>query len=285
MDNAIRHMTENKELLGRLQERAALQKQFMYASDDPLAAGMSFSLRSSLSTTQVYLDVTMQSKDWLSAAEVAFQQMDNVGLQISNLAVRGLSDTLSAAERIALANDAAGLMEQALQAGNAAHNGQFLFSGFQVDAPAFSITNTGAISYDGDQGTLKRNIGPGQTLVINVPGDQAFLDFFNNIASVRDALQNNNKTALQAGLDALKSTMDTVGKFHTANGTRLKQAQQAIDFLERTQIETKSLLSQNEDANLAERISLLRSQETTFQAVLEVSQRAVSTMSLFDFLR
>jgi hypothetical protein len=36
---------------------------------------------------------------------------------------------------------------------------------------------------------------------------------------------------------------------------------------------------------MAEAISNLRNQETVYQSVLEVGQRAISTMSLFDMLR
>jgi hypothetical protein len=50
-------------------------------------------------------------------------------------------------------------------------------------------------------------------------------------------------------------------------------------------IETQSLLSKNEDVNMAEGIAQLANQETTYNAVLEVSKRAISALSLFDYLR
>jgi flagellin-like hook-associated protein FlgL len=59
----------------------------------------------------------------------------------------------------------------------------------------------------------------------------------------------------------------------------------ASNFLESVKLETQSLLSENEDINLAESIALLANQQTTYEAVLEVSQRAISALSLFDYLR
>jgi hypothetical protein len=44
------------------------------------------------------------------------------------------------------------------------------------------------------------------------------------------------------------------------------------------------VLSQKQDANLAEAISMLKNQETSYQVVLEVSQRAISALTLFDYL-
>jgi hypothetical protein len=55
--------------------------------------------------------------------------------------------------------------------------------------------------------------------------------------------------------------------------------------LESVKLETESLLSENEDINLAESIALLANQQNTYEAVLEVSQRAISALSLFDYLR
>jgi flagellin-like hook-associated protein FlgL len=65
----------------------------------------------------------------------------------------------------------------------------------------------------------------------------------------------------------------------------LRQVESAANFLETVKLETKSMLSKNEDTNMAEGIALLANQQTTYEAVLEVSQRAISALSLFDYLR
>jgi len=65
----------------------------------------------------------------------------------------------------------------------------------------------------------------------------------------------------------------------------MRQVDSAANFLETVKLETKSLLSEKEDTNMAEGIALLANQQTTYQAVLEVSQRAISALSLFDYLR
>ena len=58
----------------------------------------------------------------------------------------------------------------------------------------------------------------------------------------------------------------------------------ALDRMDKTGNALKNLLSHKEDANLAETISMLKHQETVYQAVLSVGQRAI-TPSLFDFLK
>ena len=79
--------------------------------------------------------------------------------------------------------------------------------------------------------------------------------------------------------------MDTISQYRASNGARMREVDSAANFLESVKIETKSMLSENEDLNMAEGIALLANQQTTYEAVLEVSQRAISALSLFDYLR
>jgi flagellin-like hook-associated protein FlgL len=73
-------------------------------------------------------------------------------------------------------------------------------------------------------------------------------------------------------------------EYRTSNGAHLRQVESASDSLVKMQTETKGLLSQNEDMNIAEGIALLANQQTTYEAVLQVGQRAISALSLFDYL-
>ena len=116
-------------------------------------------------------------------------------------------------------------------------------------------------------------------------GDQALDGFLQNLALASNALIQNDPASLQTILGNLKSSLDTMDQYRTANGARLSQVQAATNFLDEVKTETQSLISENDDTNIAEGISLLTSQQTTYQAVLEVSQRAISALSLFDYLK
>ena len=90
---------------------------------------------------------------------------------------------------------------------------------------------------------------------------------------------------LQSVLTGLKSSLETLDQYRTSNGARMRQVESAANFLESVKLETKSLLSEKEDANMAEGIALLANQQTTYEAVLEVSKRMFSALNLFDYLR
>lgn len=300
VDNAIQHMSENLEKVSKLQGKLSTGKQFQVASEDPMRASVSLSLRSNLRTLESYADTAETTKNWMTATDNAFDQLDTLGIRATNLILRGLNDTLSGSERaVALATEMQGILDEAVELGNTSVNNQYIFAGYQVNNKAFELVDSATplvdyqgeaftpkvVNYLGDQGMMQRNLGPDQSVTLNVRGDQAINGFLQNLALAINALKQNDTTALGSILTNLRSSLDTMGEYRTSNGARLRQVESASNFLETMKIETQSLLSKNEDINMAEGIALLANQQTTYDAVLEVSQRAISALSLFDYLK
>ena len=300
VDNAIHSMSENLEKVSKLQGKLSTGKQFQVASEDPARASVSLSLRSNLRTLESYADTAETTRNWMTATDNAFEQMDTIGIRATNLILRGLNDTFSGSERAtALATEMQDLLNQAIELGNTSENNQFIFAGYQVNNKAFELVDSATtlldyqgntftpkvVNYLGDQGIMQRNLGPDQSVTLNVRGDQALNGVLQNLVLAGNALKQNDTTSLATILTNLRSSLDTMEQFRTSNGARLRQVESTTDFLETMKIETKSLLSKNEDINMAEGIALLANQETTYSAVLEVSQRAISALSLFDYLK
>jgi len=309
-ENAIIHMNENLERVHRLQEKISSTKQFQNASDDPARASTSLSLRSHLRTLDSYASTAASAGNWMTATDNAFDQLEQIANRASALILTGLNDTLSPAERDrTLGVEMQNLLNQAVELGNTKVNGLSIFAGFQVSGPAFELVDAAAplldyqgnpftpkvVNYVGDTGAMQRSLGPDQTVNLNVRGDQAILGFLQNLNLAVNAIKQDNihKTgnavtdplSLESALSGVKSSLDTLDQYRTGNGARLRQVESAADFLETVKLETQGLLSNNEDTNLAEGIAQLSNQQTTYQAVLEVSQRAISALSLFDYLR
>lgn len=300
-NGAIQHMADNQEMMHKLQERIATGKNFASASDDPVNASISLGLRSSLKNIQNYLDTNEQVADWMNASEFSLEKLEEVSNKAQNLILRGLNDSLSGAERKnALAPDMRELLQQALEFANMKHNDQFLFAGVYTSTQPFVLDESGAaptIVYQprnlalptapppGINRAIQRTIAPNQTISINVMGESVLKDFLQGLSDAQQALLADDRTALQNSLTAVKLGLVKMDEARTSNGARLRQVQSVGDYLEKSQIEAKSLLSQKEDTNMAEAVMMLKGQETTYQAVLQVSQRAISSTSLFDLLR
>ncbi|MBE0695342.1 MAG: hypothetical protein IH586_00295, partial [Anaerolineaceae bacterium] len=273
---------------------------FNYASENPTGASLSLNLRSTLKTSQAYLDTASLTYDWMGASEFALQQLEDLAIRSKNLALAGLNDTLGADERIsALAVEVNAILNEAVDVSNTNHKGQYIFAGFQINTapielqtydpadPRYDPANPGKqhAEYLGDSGIMQRSLGPSQSITMNMNANSEIRPFLDALIDIRDALNNNDTTALRTALGLLETSVNGLDQMRTSNGARQRQVTSSSEYLEKTQIELSSLLSQNEDANMAETISLMRNQEITYQAVLEVGSRAISALNLFEYLR
>lgn len=309
-DNAIRNMADNLERVNKLQTKLASGKEFQTVSDDPARASASLSLRSHLQTLESFTHAAELTRNWMTASDYAFEELEQLAVRANDLILKGLNDSLSGSERaLSLGSEMQALVNAAVEIGNTSVNGQYIFSGYQVNQKAFELTDSPTtlndyqgnpftpkvVNYLGDSGSMQRNLGPDQSVTLNVRGDQAILGFVQNLILATNALTQNNirKTGdpvndpltLESALSGLESSLETLDQYRTSNGARMRQVESAASFLEAVKTETKSLISQNEDVNMAEGIAQLANQQTTYEAVLEVSQRAISALSLFDYLR
>lgn len=285
--DAIRYMEENLERLSDLQQKIATGKRYNRSSDNPSVAAAGLSLRSSLESSQAYLDTAEETDTWLSTTEFALKDVVEIATRAINLALDGLSDTQGPSERQAMATEMGLLLEEAIDLGNTSLEGSYIFAGFKTrTAPFTLVTGTpDSVNYNGDAGNIQRNVGPGQKISVNLDGDATLSPLYAAIIETRDALQANDTAAIDAGLANLNTALDGVVDARTVNGGRQRQLNNIMTRIERTQTELRTLLSRKEDESLTEIISTLRQQEVVYQAVLEVGRRAIATSNLFEFLR
>lgn len=285
-NRAIQNMTANLEKLQRLAEQAGTGKRFQSASDDPVATSACLNLRSVLQSAKAYQFTIDRTTDWMNANEFVLQRAGELALRAENLVERGLNDTLSADERRnALATEMDGLIHQLVDLANTTHNGQYIFAGFQIKTKPIELTDPDTVVYHGDHGDIPQVIGSGQQVQMNLRADEVFQPLIEAMIAARNALNANDTDALQSAFDTLKNASNIVDQYHTMNGARLNQMKDHTSYLEKVELEVKALLSKNEDVNLAEAISLYKNQEIVYQSVIEVSQRSISAMNLFDYLR
>jgi len=286
-NNAIQYMNDNKERLTALQNLVASGKQFQSASDNPARAAASLSLKSSLQTNQNFISNASEIDAWMETTDLALSQLSTVITNVNIAITKGLSDTIGADERrTALAPEVAMLLENAISVANTTHMGKYIFSGYQITTKPYEVSpsDPDIVDYSGDAGIMQHDLGPGQSISTNLDSSSAFTALFNALIKARNALQNNDRTELNTSLTELKNAEDLVSEIRATNGARLRQVDNAINHLEKTNLTLKSLLSEKEDVNMAEAIAMMQGQETTYQAVLEVGQRAISALNLFDVL-
>lgn len=296
VENQIYHSTESLDKLNQLQEKVSSGKEFRWASENPSGAIAALTIRSTLEKHEAYIDTGNTMDGWLTATDSALASIESMLGRAINLTLDGTSDTIGTNERVALGKEIDIILRQVVDAGNTKHQDEFIFAGFQTNTQPFTLVvgPPDSVTYNGNATTvedIERNIGPEQAIVINVDGkilhDPASpnASIFNALIRARDGLMTDNRAEFEASLTDLKNVMQAIKTKHTEIGARQREVQAALQGMEKTKIELQGLLSKKEDANMAEAISNLSQQETVYKTVLEVGSRALSIMSLFDYMR
>ena len=286
-DNMNKYMAESLEKLNYFQNQVSSKKKFTNASDNPSLATSALAMRLSLQANESYQATAETTSEWMGVNEVALGQMIDIAGTANDLVLKGLSDTQSVDERAAFAIEIDELIRQGLDVANTNLSGNYIFSGFKTSTKPFSLT-TGSpdtINYAGDAGVMQRSVGVGQKITVNFDSESAFRPLFDAMIHARDALNAEDEVELQASLQDFTDAMKTLNQVRTTNAGRQKQLVATMERLEGTQVEIEKLLSIRQDVDMAEAIVYLRNQETVYQAVLEVSQRAISTSNLFQYLK
>jgi flagellar hook-associated protein 3 FlgL len=288
-ENAVRHMDENNRSSGS-PEKVASGSSTSASPDNPSLAATSWRCAPAWAN-QAYLDTTQVTEDWMAVTCFSLNQMVELGkraAQLTAAASRGLRE--GTARRAWAEVDM--LLQQAVEIANTSHQDSFIFAGYNTTTLPFTAldgngdTLTDSVQYNNPNTNevILRSVGPGLTIPQNIEGEPVFSPLFDALIRARDFLNGDDTANIQVALGDLETALAGVSNAATVNGARQRQVRQMGERLEKAQIELKSLLSLKEDANMAEAIANLRQQETVYQSVLEVGQRAISALSLFDML-
>lgn len=297
--NLLRNLQRNVERLARNNEMLATGRRISVPSDDPVGIGRSEFLRTALVENEQYAANAAEAYSWLEATDAALDQMGNVLHKARELAVYGANGSLSGEARQALAKEVNQLLQQAVQVANSDYGGRFIFAGFQTrpNPPAYTAPYTGipagpswaAVNYNGGPATdaMEYEISQGVTLRVNVTGEQAFgpggNDLFTALIGLRDHLTANDAAAVSNDIAVLDGFMDNLLQWRAEVGARMNHLEATQDRLSAQKVNLTRLLSQVEDADMAQVIMDLKMQETIYRAALDSGARIIQP-TLLDFL-
>lgn len=298
-ENATLRLESNLERLHDSQAKIASGKQYSKASEEPSKASRALQLRSTLSANENYITAAERADLWISTNELGLHDLIESGKRAIGLGNSALSDTVGQAERKAVRDELMGLIPQIVNLGNSAHQGKYIFNGydinattkpFDVDMTQISDPNYNPITpHDSGQDIILR-YGPGQTITLNYSGEDNIAPFLDAVIRTFRALdaesQGNpfDKPELLAAIGDLNDTVNSMSGAYTTNGAAQREIRNGINLLGRVNIEIKALLSYNEDINLAEASSTLQQRELAYQASLAAASKALQTPSLFDYI-
>jgi flagellar hook-associated protein 3 FlgL len=274
----------------QLQNEVATGQRITDPSDDPAALSRLLSLESQKQGIQQFVRNQGRAMQVSQSVFSSLSGLKTISDRAGELATLGSSETNSDSYS-AYAAEVNQLIEEAVQDGNSRLGPDYLFGGTKTDAPPFEATrdasgNITSVTYNGAATSAEIQTSEGTLISPYTNGavNQQLGDFVNNLVALRDALTNQDATAVQAAASSLHGSEDDllvaisgVGAVQTrleADGT-----QNSARF---TDLET--LISQDADADLAQTLVKFQQTQNAYQAALQ-SGAQVMHLSLLDYLQ
>ena len=273
--------------LSRCERQLASGKRISSPSDDPVGVVRALGLRSNLNQVERYLNNVDDGRNWIEMTDTALAQVGDILQRARELAVSTAGSVPDSTLRAAEA-EVSRLFEQLAEVGNTSYAGRYIFAGQETLTKPFTVDTASSppsYTYGGDSGSILREVGPGVSMQVNRPGDEALVPAFDAIRDYLNTLRGGaGAKSPEAVLEGLDGAIDHVlgQRAHVgADGHRLELARARLQDMS---FQLKSLLSETEDADMAEVITHLTTEEAAYRAALEAGARIIQP-SLLDFLR
>jgi len=299
ISNFLQNVDKGLAAVAHLQEQISSGRRIIVPSDDPQAAIKTLSLKDNLSQNEQFMRNITDGLDWLKQTEATIDRIADILNEIEGLANQGNNSISSQDEKDAIAFQIDQMLSELLALSNLKYKDKYIFAGQKTDTQPFTLTSDtngryveGIGTALGDLGLLTREIEDGISVSVNIRGPELFQpngeredgDLFQVIIDMSDHLRDNNLTGLQADIENLKTARDRVLSFGQIVGAKISRFQAARASLESINLTLKSIISQEEDMDLAEALMELQKHQTVLQASMAVGARIIQP-TLMDFLR
>ena len=270
------------------QVRLSTGTRIQRASDDPTAALEGLRISRELRHLDSFQRNISDAQTWLSLADGALQQTNDITIRARNLFIQADSGVLGQDERDAIASELDELAAAVADTANMTRAGHPIFGGTSSSSSPFAANG----SFSGNDDGISRQVSTGVEIVVNLNGEETFGTY-----DAADPAQGNlmqvikqAATDIRAGADAgqhLNRLDELTQGIHSAIA-KVGARQQAVEQHEERLLDHRTQLQSQRsavlDTDIAEELLELRQNEVAYQAALGVSARVLST-SILDFLR
>jgi len=210
-----------------------------------------------------------------------------------SLATEANNGTQNASDVKSISSQISGILDEVQTLANTSYQGQYIFSGTKSSTAPFSTstsTSPAVTTYNGDDGVNYLTTPNGQSIQLNVPGDQIFTGSGTN--SVFSALNNLVADYASGTVDTAQAVSDTTALSTALNYvsqqrvtidnsiTQLTATSDAVSSEETQLTAAQTSLMQADVAQVSTQLSLAETQQTALEDV--ISQ--LGSGSLFDKL-
>jgi flagellar hook-associated protein 3 FlgL len=183
-DNLINIVKKNSDKMIKIQSDIATGKKHRMPRQDPSAVSNSISYNRILYELNQFEKNIDDGKARLNFADAAMSSATDVLQRIRELAVQGANGIYLKEDRAKIAAEVNELLQELVNIANSKYKGKAVFGGNDTFEDPFKITRTfnkyagkpviEKVDYFGDIGEQNREIGRGEIISINAPGNEVF---------------------------------------------------------------------------------------------------------------
>jgi flagellar hook-associated protein 3 FlgL len=289
-DTIVRQIQLLSSQQSKLQNQVATGQRITQPEDDPAAVGRVLNLETEQRHITQYANNTSKALEIAQASFSGLQGIKKISDRAGELGTLG-AGVLGPDAMKAYATETDQLIEQALQAANTRFNGNYIYAGTAVDAPAVTVTRDAngqitAASYAGNtaQAAIPLSEAASVTPSTNGTTNAGLATFINNLVALRNALNTGDTAAVSAAQGGLTSSEDLlVGALADNGGVQTRiEASQAQQADRSTSVD--QLISSETSADLPATIVKLNQTQTAYQAALQ-SAANIMHLSLLDYIK
>ena len=298
-DRATQQMSASQTKLAQSQAQLAQGKQIVNPSDAPDQASTVQRLKSILTRQDSYQTALNSVKNRLLGEDSTLQSVSDLLVRSKEVAVQSANDTLSPANRKALAVELQSLRDQMLSLANTKDSsGNYLFAGSRVTAPPF-VSVAGLSPQDkGDQTRMSVAVGENRTMPMNRTGTDAFVTvnrtdsnaqttgvgYFQVMDDLINGVNNSDHPSMKRGIGEMDNLLEGLTMAQANVGSGLKGIDQQTGVIEDTVLNLKTTLSSVEDLDYASAITKMNQQMLSLEAA-QSSFAKISQLNLFNYIK
>ena len=286
----LRNLNRQTSKVQKYQHQLSSLKEVSKPSDDPLTVSKIMDLNNSIVQNDYYQSTIEDAIDWTNVQDAALGQATNALGRIQNLIQSAANGTMSEEDRLAIKYNIEGEIEGFVDALNTNFGGRFVFGGQATTTQPFEVDRTDegqiiGIKTPENTDNLEREVSPGVTVSLLTDGEKLvnnddfnLNDFFGDVLKALDSDDPAELSKLGGDyLDTADKAFNNMVDKRAEVGAVFNRLEAAKSRNETESLNLKSMLSNKEDIDLAEKYMEYSMEMIAYESSLQMGTRILQT--------
>lgn len=296
-NNMLKNMFQTMKGMDKYTTMGYTGRKINRPSDNPSGNITTLRMRTKLVQNEQFKSNASNTSAWLNTTEDALISMGSIMHRVRELATEGATATNDDGAFNALADKVDQLLDELKVLANSKYSDRYIFGGTNTDKEIYNGSIDSLGSWDGNSQIMQVEIGENILVDMNLDGKKIFgikdtgdpvLDLedsiFATLQNLSVGLRAGDQDAADKALGIIDKNMDVILSARSEIGAKSNRIEMTLKRLDSAEESYTKVLSDTEDADMAEVIIRLKEQENVYNATLAMGARIIQP-TLVDFLR